>query len=208
MCSTDRAGDAHGVVLVESDHPTLRATIESLLAGRYSVKADATSAVAALVDLDGEGGLAIVRTLRSKHATLPVIALTSVDSAEGVLDALAAGASGYLTTDRIAIELADALDAVQVGGTPLSPRIASHVVSALRDGKRFEPPSVVLTQAEHRVLEQLVRGLTYEQVGLVLGISINTVRTRVRTLYEKLGAMSRTEAVVHAARLGLIDIEA
>lgn len=203
---------SHGevpAVLVVENQSTLRASVITLLAGRYTVDADASNAVAALVDLDVAGGLAMLRALRSKHAALPVIALTTEDGRDGVLGALAAGASGYLTKDRIDVELADALDAVQAGGTPLSPRVASHVVSALRDGTSMQRPAApVLTQAEHRVLEQLARGLTYEQVGLVLDVSINTVRTRVRTLYEKLGAMSRTEAVVNAARLGLIKIDA
>lgn len=113
-----------------------------------------------------------------------------------------------MTKDRVAIELHDALDAARTGGTPLSARVAAHVVSALRSTTPAMParPPVMPTESERRVLEQLARGLTYEQVGLVLDISVNTVRSRVQTLYEKLEVVSRSEAIVTAARLHLIEL--
>lgn len=198
-----------------------RAMLVTLLSPRFAVDAVGTvrgalaharaaRPVAAVVDLglpDGDG-TELVRALRELYADLAIVVLTIEDASARVLAALAAGANGYVTKDRVASELHDAIDAVRTGGTPLSARVAAHVVSALRTSSPAIPtrPPVLLTESERRVLEQLARGLTYDQVGLVLDISINTVRSRVRTLYEKLEVVSRSEAIVTAARLRLIDL--
>lgn len=209
-------------LLVVEDNAAFRALLVTLLSPRFTVDAAATvraalararaaRPVAAVVDLglpDGDG-TELVRGLRDLYADLAIVVLTVDDASERVLGALAAGANGYLTKDRVTFELNDALDAARSGGTPLSPRVAAHVVNALRTTSRPAPPRppVLLTESERRVLEQLARGLTYDQVGLVLDISINTVRSRVRTLYEKLEVVSRTEALVTAARLGLVRLD-
>lgn len=208
-------------LLVVEDNAMFRTMLVTLLSPRFAVDAVGTvraalgharaaRPVAAVVDLglpDGDG-TELVRALRDLYADLAIVVLTIEDASARVLAALAAGANGYVTKDRVAIELYDAIDAARTGGTPLSARVAAHVVSALRSSTPAMParPPVLLTESERRVLEQLARGLTYDQVGLVLDISINTVRSRVRTLYDKLEVVSRSEAIVTAARLRLIDL--
>jgi DNA-binding NarL/FixJ family response regulator len=208
-------------LLCVEDNPHFRAMLLAMLSPQFDVDAvglartalaharAATPAVA-VVDLglpDGDG-IELVRGLRAIHAALPIVVLTIQDGRDRVLDALSAGASGYVLKDRAAHELLDALDAVRAGDAPLSPRIAGHVVAAARGSSppRLNTP-MLLTGSERRVLEELARGLTYDQIGLVLEISVNTVRSRVRTLYDKLDVASRTEAVVVAAQRGLIRIE-
>lgn len=115
--------------------------------------------------------------------------------------------SGYLLKDRLATELLSSIDAALDGESPLSPRAARHVVASLHGSQPPPALDLHLTASERRVLEALARGLTYDQIGLMLDISVNTVRSRVRTLYDKLDVASRTEAVVVAAQRGLIQLD-
>jgi DNA-binding NarL/FixJ family response regulator len=157
-----------------------------------------------LPDLDG---VQLVAAMRNHVPPMPILVLTIEDARDRVLAALSAGASGYLLKDRLATELVSAIDAALDGESPLSPRAARHVVASLRGSLPAPAIEVQLTASERRVLEALARGFTYDQVGIMLDISVNTVRSRVRALYDKLDVASRTEAVVVAAQRGLIRLE-
>jgi DNA-binding NarL/FixJ family response regulator len=157
-----------------------------------------------LPDLDG---VQLVAAMRNHVPPMPILVLTIEDARDRVLAALSAGASGYLLKDRLATELVSAIDAALDGESPLSPRAARHVVASLRGSLPAPAIEVQLTASERRVLEALARGFTYDQVGIMFDISVNTVRSRVRALYDKLDVASRTEAVVVAAQRGLIRLE-
>jgi DNA-binding NarL/FixJ family response regulator len=107
---------------------------------------------------------------------------------------------------RLPSALAEALG----GGVPMSPVAARAVLSLVRGAPAPAPRPATsgesdLSPREREVVQQLGRGLTYEQVAITLGVSINTVRTHVRTVYEKLGAASKTEAVMLALQRGLVQ---
>lgn len=145
---------------------------------------------------------------------VPVLVLTGARAPSAVLDAIRAGASGFLLKEDAVRQLVAAIGDVLGGHAPLSP----DAVRALIDEVRATPgprrgvrgadavPTLnrALTAREVEVVEQLRRGFTYEQVGIALGVSSNTVRSHIRAIYEKLGASSRTEAVLCALQLGLI----
>lgn len=145
---------------------------------------------------------------------VPVLVLTGARAPSAVLDAIRAGASGFLLKEDAARKLVAAIDDVLGGHAPLSPDAVRALIDEVRatpdprvdlrgaDGRL--PPERSLTAREVAVVEQLALGYTYEQVGTALGVSCNTVRTHVRTIYEKLGASSRTEAVLSALQFGLI----
>jgi DNA-binding NarL/FixJ family response regulator len=208
-------------LLLVEDNPHFRRALEQLLAPHFAVHAMALARTAlaqfdelepaiAVVDLGlpDADGVELVAALRAARPHMPILVLTIDDTRARIRAALAAGASGYLLKDGVAHELVPALDAALAGEVPLSPRAATHVVGMLRDAPDPAPTGepTFLTGSERRVLDELARGLTYEQIGTVLDISINTVRSRVRTLYEKLDVASRTEAVVVAARRGLLQL--
>lgn len=210
---------AHDRLLVVEDDAGFRRLLVSLLSPHFTVDAvalgrtarahaRAAPPVAAVVDLGlpDEDGVELTRGLLALAPALPIVVLTIEDARERVFAALTAGASGYVLKDRVVPELLPAIAAVREGDTALSPRVASHLLAELRASTTAPKPpgDVRITPAERRVLEELARGLTYAQIGLVLDVSVNTVRTRVRALYEKLGAASRTEAVVAAADHGLL----
>lgn len=209
------------VLLVEDD-PRFRAAMQRLLEPHFTVhalalgkaalaRATAVTPAIAIVDLGlpDLDGVALVAALRASCPELPVLVLTIDDTRERVTAAIEAGAAGYLLKDSVAYELFPAIDACLAGESALSPRAASHLVRLAREGTRT--PAVgcapFLTRSERLVLDQLARGLTYEQIGMVLDIRVNTVRTSVRALYDKLGAASRTEAVVIAAQRGLLRLD-
>lgn len=162
-----------------------------------------------LVDLclPDRDGVQLIRQLAARWPTLPTVVLSVCTDEQRILDAIQAGARGYLFKEDLSRGLAFALDEALAGGAPMSRAVARLVLDQLRRDNA-PPPSTAetpaITERERQVLEQLARGLSYDQVGAVLDISSNTVRTYVRAIYEKLCVGSKTEAVLAALRLGLI----
>lgn len=147
---------------------------------------------------------------------VPVLVLTGVRAPSAVLDAIRAGASGFLLKEDAVRHLVAAIDEVLGGHAPLSPdavKALIYEVRAVHDGSARSavtpactPLARTLTAREVEVVEQLMRGYTYDQVGIALGMSGNTVRTHIRAIYDKLEVSSRTEAVLSALQLGLIRV--
>ena len=158
-----------------------------------------------LPDLDG---VEVVPKLRALHPQVPVVVLTMATSESRILAAFRAGACGYLFKEDLGDRLLVALEEALAGGAPMSRGVARLVLEQLRaepDTVRKPEPSISpLSPRELSVVEQLALGLTYEQVALELRVSVNTVRSHVRSIYEKLAVGSRTEAVLVALRLGLV----
>ncbi len=205
------------IVLIEDD-PHVRTGIREVLArcpNRYEWVGEASTVVDArvlcadtrpdviLLDLglpDG-GGADLLRELRARKIDALALVLTIFDDDSHVFDALSAGAVGYLLKDDIPARLSSSLDDLVAGGAPMSPSIARRILATFAT-----PPSttMLLTPREREVIEHLARGLTYDEIGTSLGISTNTVRTFIRSIYEKLHVCSKTEAVFEAMRLGLV----
>jgi len=212
------------LLLVEDNH-RFADVVFTVLAPRFAIRSTALARTAldwlseglpvaiAVIDLGlpDADGLDLLRAMRAMRPALPVIVLTVDDNNERVLAALDAGAAGYVLKEHVVRELPAAANSVFAGENWLSPRAASHVIRARRTASRTEPSDavpVLLTNMERRVLDELARGLSYAQIGLSLGISINTVRSRIRTLFDKLGAGSSTEAIALAAQRGLLRLGA
>jgi two-component system nitrate/nitrite response regulator NarL len=145
-----------------------------------------------LPDLDG---VDLIRQISGRWPDLPVLVITIATAPARILAALRAGAQGYLFKEDLRRKLPAAVKEILAGGSPLSSAAAQVVLKSLR-----EPPNAVasscLTERERSVLDCLSRGLTYEEVGNVLDISINTVRTHVRRIYAKLDVSTKIEAAL------------
>lgn len=218
MALTDEGGGARRALCVEDDtvlHPLLRmeltrAGFEPVLcatvgAARAGLQ---TPPALAIVDLglpDGSG-LDVVRELAARWPGTPTLVLTVDDRPEMVIAALRAGAAGYVLKEDIASRLAPAIDDAVAGGMPLSARLGTTVRRQIRSAADGAPEAVSLTRTERDLLDGLARGLSYDQCGLLSGVSVNTVRTHVRAVYRKLEVSSKTEAVVEAVRRGLIEL--
>lgn len=155
----------------------------------------------ALVDLGmpGMDGVAVLRALRTACPELRLLVLSGFDDRPHVLDAVSAGADGYLLKSEIGERLDAALREVLAGGGPMSARIATYVLEALRPAAGTPSPTTKsLSPRELEVLEGLSRGGTYAEIARQLGISVNTVRHHIRNLYEKLDVTGKAEAVSRA----------
>lgn len=161
-----------------------------------------------LPDVDG---VELIARMSAAHPLVPTIVLTVCTEERKILDAFRAGARGYLFKEDLTRVLAPALAEALAGGAPMSRAVARLVLAQIRDTAEPAAPAAstpVVTERERQVIEQLARGLSYAQVGAVLDISPNTVRSYIRTIYEKLAVCSKTEAVLEALRLGILDSDA
>jgi DNA-binding NarL/FixJ family response regulator len=184
------------------------------LAGSYgaaeealeTIGADATNTGAMVVamdlDLPGVNGIEATRRLKRARPEALVVVLTVFDEPARILEAICAGADGYLLKRTPPHELLEQLRAVAEGGAPLTASVARTVLGLLRPAVEggAAHPAPQLTDRERDVLAGLVRGLAYKQVAESLGISLDTVRTHIRGIYRKLQVHSVAEAVGRAIR--------
>ena len=152
------------------------------------------------INMAGMNGIECVRRLKALDQRLQILMLTVYDDTDQILKALAAGATGYLLKRHDPEELLQAIRDVQAGGSPMSNSIARKVVASFQKADLVGENENQLSTREHAVLDCLARGLPYKQIGDELGISINTIRTHLRHIYEKLHVQSRTEAVAKYLR--------
>ena len=160
--------------------------------------------------MPGMSGLEVVGTIIKTSPKSRVVLLTASESAEDLLAAVKAGASGYLTKDtplpRLVSDMHDVLD----GGAAVSPAMGGKLFSALRDLLRHQGTSATrrseLTGRELEILTLVGEGRTSKEIAEKLYISENTVRNHVRNILDKLGMKSRFEAVNWAYREGLIEV--
>ena len=129
--------------------------------------------------------------------------LTVYEDSDSLFTSLKAGASGYLLKRTASARLLEAIKDVHAGGAPMTPQLARRVVQFFTTPTtKTSPASEVslLTPGEKEFLEQLANGYAYKEIADRMKISIDTVRSYVRTVYEKLHVHSRTEAVVKYLR--------
>jgi len=163
--------------------------------------ADRPDVVLMDINMPGMDGIECVKRLKALAPQLQILMLTVYENTEQIFNALAAGATGYLLKRLEPGELLQAIRDVHAGGSPMSNSIARKVVASFQEAHRVGEKQNLLSPREQSVLDCLAQGLAYKQIGDQLGISINTIRTHLRHIYEKLHVQSRTEAVAKYLRL-------
>jgi DNA-binding NarL/FixJ family response regulator len=148
------------------------------------------------INLPGQSGIAFAAHLMRSGSEAKVLMLTAYEDSERIFEALKAGAIGYLLKRHAARHLRSSIHQLHEGGAPMSPEIARKVVSHFHGAGRNESQLSALTPREAEILEQLSKGSAYKEIAVVTGLSIDTVRTHLRSIYEKLHVHTRTEAVV------------
>ena len=147
--------------------------------------------------LPGMSGVELIAALKPRFPTLPILVLTMYDESDLIFEALKAGASGYLLKRTAGEELCEAVRQIRGGGSPMSPSIARQVVESFQvPPAQAHADRIRLTPREEEILGLLAKGTQYKGIAGALGISLDTVRTHLRRIYEKLHVHSRTEAVV------------
>jgi len=148
------------------------------------------------INMASMDGIECTRQLKEKTPETQILMLTVYEDTERIFRALSAGASGYLLKRAAPAKLLEALRDVYTGGSPMSGPIARKVVQSFRQGKASPKESDALSERERQVLECLAKGFAYKQISDELGVSMDTTRTYIRRIYEKLHVHTRTDAVV------------
>ena len=156
------------------------------------------------VHLPGMSGTDAVPRFRERWPQSLVLMLTVFAEDQTVFTSLCRGASGYLLKKTPPARLLDAITEAAGGGAPMSPEIAHNVIRMFREFHPRQSVDATLTPIELRLLELLADGFSYQGAGERLHVSINTIRTYIRTIYEKLHVHSKSEAVSKALKAGLI----
>lgn len=175
-------------------------SIEDAIAGPIS------QVQVALVDIDLPGipGSEGVPQLRNHWPGCEVVMLTVYPDAKRVFESICNGAVGYLLKKTPARRLLEAIKEGAAGGAPMSPEIARQVVTTFRGTPSPPVAADQLTSQETLVLQLLADGYSYGTVASRMSISVNTVRTYIRNVYEKLHVHTKSEAVSQGLRRGLI----
>ncbi len=200
--------DAVCAALAGASPPWVTLTAGSLAEAQQILRDEAHPLGAAVVDLGLPDGSALALLPQLASAGVVTLVLSARADERSAYDALALGARGYLHKPEGVAECARALRDALDGGAPISPRIARWLVDDLRAraapsvATTKAPERAALTAREREVLEQFSSGATYAQVAHALGIAVNTVRTHVRSAYEKLQVTTKTEAVLKGLRRG------
>jgi len=153
------------------------------------------------INMPGMNGIECVERLKAHLPELQVVILTVYEDTDQIFKALSAGATGYLLKRVAPAKLLEAIREVHAGGSAMSSSIARKVVASFQKTAPATQPAVHLSPREQTVLDCLSKGLTYKQIADQLGISVDTIRTYLRRIYEKLHVQSRTEAVAKYMRL-------
>ena len=203
-------------VAIVDDDEGIRSSLSALLkrASGYKLVGEYANAETALkeipaaqpdvvlmdINLPGMKGYDCVRQLKEAQPAIQFLMLTVYEDSDSLFNSLRAGASGYLLKRTASARLLEAVRDVFDGGAPMSPQLARRVVQFFSKPAEMDANLARLTPAEREFLDQLSKGYAYKEIADRMNISIDTVRSYVRTVYEKLHVHSRTEAVVKYLR--------
>jgi DNA-binding NarL/FixJ family response regulator len=224
------------VMVVEDQPPVLRNQLKILQeAPGIDVIGTALSGEAALnlmirqqpdvllqdLGLPRMSGIEVTREVKKRWPAVEVLIFTIFDEEEKVIEAVKAGASGYLLKGAAGEKVIEAIREVNAGGTIIQPNLARSLLKHFRvpedpkatsqpeplpRGLREEPAVRPLTEREIEILRLIAKGLSNNEAAGVLGVSRATVRTHLEHIYEKLEVTNRVEAVTEGLRIGLIEV--
>jgi DNA-binding NarL/FixJ family response regulator len=152
------------------------------------------------IDMNGMTGIEAVSVIRSFDKEVKIIILTVFDDNKNVINAICAGASGYLLKKYCFEKLFSSIAEVLDGGAPMSANIARMVIDHIAGGSFVAAEKFDLTVREKEILNDLVKGLSYKMIAASLNISFETVKSHIRNIYEKLHVHNQSEAVAKALK--------
>ena len=214
------AGEAAGkpiTVFLLDDHEVVRRGVRDMLEAEPDIQVigeagTAQSALAripalrpdvAVLDVrlpDGDG-VSVCRDIRSRMPEVACLMLTSFSDEEALLDAVMAGAAGYMLKQIRGLDLVKAVRTLAAGQSMLDPMAAGQLMARLRDSRPKHDPLAGLTEQERKILELIGEGLTNRQIGERLFLAEKTVKNYVSALYAKLGMERRAQAAALSARI-------
>jgi DNA-binding NarL/FixJ family response regulator len=210
-------------LLIADDHTVVRQGLRQLCEGMggFAVVAEAEDGAQAValartaqpdvilmdIVMPGLDGVAAIRQIMAEIPTARIIALTMYRQEQYMLDAIRAGARGYLLKTVDARDLIAAIEAVHRGEYLIDPLIASRVLNEFHLGLPELPRIEPLTEGEMAVLRLVAHGVDNQEIAQALNYSVYTVANRLRTIYAKLHVTNRTQAALYALRQGWVALD-
>ncbi|TMI65580.1 MAG: response regulator transcription factor [Bacteroidetes bacterium] len=147
------------------------------------------------INLPGMNGIDCIQRLKMLHPRMQMMVLTVYDNPDNIFNALKAGATSYLLKGTPPEKVIEAISEVYHGGSPISSQIARKVIEAFAIREKTNEYFQDLSRREQEMLEHLSKGYRYKEIADKLYVSLETVRTHIRNIYEKLQVNSRAEAL-------------
>jgi len=216
-----------GIVIVE-DEPEFRRRFAQIVENEPSMKlvgvaANRREAQAILdkedfdvllIDLglpDGNG-IDLIRQVSQKKPEADIMVVTVFGDEQHVVSSIEAGATGYILKDSTPADVISCIRLLRAGGSPVSPVVARSVLRAIRNrigstapaARAAQPDNNPLSARETEILQLLAKGMSFNEIGEILGISPHTVTAHIKKIYRKLAVHSRGEAVYEATQMGLL----
>lgn len=224
MSDSLRSGAKLARIVIVDDHEVARAGLRSLLSGErgLTVIGEAANGRDALalcrrlrpdlvlmdVRMPDIDGLTVTRLVKQESSSTSVILFTMYENADYLLEALKAGAAGYLLKGATKREILNAIYQVISGESLLHPELVLELLSRMSGAPRATPAPAQLTPREMDVLRLVAFGQTNREIAQTLGLTSSTAKTHVEHLIAKLGVSDRTQAAVRAVELGLVSSSA
>jgi len=206
-------------VLIYEDNPQLREGLSLLINGSPGFEVvsafkncnNAVDEVAAFrpdvvlmdIDMPGTNGIEGLKKIRETNADVKVLMLTVFDDNKNVFEAIKNGANGYVLKKTPPAKLLEYIEEAHSGGAPMTSSIATQVLKMFSQIKHPATEDYNLSDREKKVLELLVNGYSYKMIAAELFIAIDTVRSHIKKIYEKLHVNSKSEAVAKAFKNNL-----
>jgi DNA-binding NarL/FixJ family response regulator len=200
----DNSGLRHGLeeLLSLSEEFVVTASFDNCTRAEDEVRKNPADVILMDIDMPGMTGIEAVRKIRSFNTRVHIIMLTVFDDNTHILEAIRAGASGYLLKKNVSEKLVPAIKEVLAEGASLSPAVAKMIINSMQQ------PTVQndyqFTKREKEILALLCKGNSYKMIAVELGISFETVRSYIKKIYGKLQVHSATEAVSKAINEKLV----
>lgn len=167
-----------------------------------------------LIDLglpDGNG-IELIRQVSQRKPDADIMVVTVFGDEQHVVSSIEAGATGYILKDSTPADVISCIRLLRAGGSPVSPVVARSVLRAIRNrigpsspaARSSQPENNPLSARETEILQLLAKGMSFNEIGEILGISPHTVTAHIKKIYRKLAVHSRGEAVYEATQMGLL----
>lgn len=151
------------------------------------------------IQMPGINGIEAVGILREKYPEVKILMQTIFEDDEKIFNSILAGASGYILKTTSPARILDCIKECFEGGAPMSPVVATKVLKMFaQNSKKIPAGNFNLSDREKEILSNLVEGMSYKMIGQALFISLDTVRSHIKNIYEKLHVHSKGEAVAKA----------
>ena len=150
------------------------------------------------IDMPGINGMEGLKNIRQVNTSVKILMLTVFDDNKNVFEALRNGANGYILKKTTPAKLLEYISEAASGGAPMTASIATQVLKMFAEINDIVFPDYKLSEREKEVLQFLVNGYSYKMIASEMNISIDTVRSHIKKIYEKLHVNSKSEAVAKA----------